>query len=32
MRVHAMEMRDRSRRFNEMALANRGRYDGWSSG
>jgi 7-keto-8-aminopelargonate synthetase-like enzyme len=31
MRVHAMEMRERSRRFNEMALAHRGRYDGWSS-
>ncbi|MEP7243773.1 MAG: ribonuclease E inhibitor RraB [Gammaproteobacteria bacterium] len=31
LRLHAMEMRERSKRFNELAVANRGRYDGWSS-
>jgi len=31
MRVQVDEMRERSRRFGELAAANRGRYDGWSS-
>jgi hypothetical protein len=31
MRIHAMEMRERSRRFEELARLNRGRYDGWGS-
>ena len=32
MRVHAPEMKEFSRRFTELAKANGGRYDGWSSG
>jgi hypothetical protein len=32
MRVHAPEMKEFSRRFAALALANRGRYDGWGSG
>lgn len=31
MRVHIDEMRERTRRFTALAVANRGRYDGWSS-
>jgi hypothetical protein len=31
MRVHAPEMKEFSRRFNELAIANKGRYDGWGS-
>jgi hypothetical protein len=30
-RVNVEEMRERSRVFAELALANRGRYDGWTS-
>ncbi|MEJ0038503.1 MAG: ribonuclease E inhibitor RraB [Gammaproteobacteria bacterium] len=32
MRVHAAEMKEFSRRFNELAKAHQGRYDGWGSG
>jgi hypothetical protein len=32
MRIHAEEMRGLSRRFNELAKAHHGRYDGWGSG
>ncbi len=32
MRVHGPEMKEFSRRFNELAKANAGRYDGWGSG
>jgi hypothetical protein len=32
MRVHAAEMKEYSRRFGALALANKGRYDGWGSG
>jgi hypothetical protein len=32
MRVHAPEMKEFSRRFTALALANKGRYDGWGSG
>ena len=31
MRVQVAEMREYSRRFGELAVANRGRYDGWGS-
>jgi hypothetical protein len=31
MRVHAPDMRELSRRFGELAIANKGRYDGWGS-
>jgi hypothetical protein len=31
MRLNAEEMRELSRQFRELAAANRGRYDGWSS-
>lgn len=31
MRVHAPDMKEFSRQFREIATANRGRYDGWSS-
>jgi len=31
MRVHAPEMVALSKRFNDLAKANRGRYDGWGS-
>ena len=31
MRVHAAEMKEYSRRFGELAIANQGRYDGWGS-
>jgi hypothetical protein len=31
MRVHAAEMRELSHQFSELATANRGRYDGWST-
>lgn len=31
MRVQVDDMRERSRRFGQLAAANRGRYDGWSS-
>ena len=31
MRVHAADMRVLSKRFNELAKAHRGRYDGWGS-
>ena len=31
MRVHAADIRELSRRFGELAIANRGRYDGWGS-
>ncbi|HVY82648.1 MAG TPA: ribonuclease E inhibitor RraB [Steroidobacteraceae bacterium] len=31
MRVHAAEMRELTRQFRELAAANRGRYDGWST-
>lgn len=31
MRIHAGEMKELTRQFRAMALANRGRYDGWSS-
>jgi hypothetical protein len=32
MRILADEMKGLSHRFNELAQANRGRYDGWASG
>jgi len=32
MRVLAAEMKELSRRFNALAIANKGRYDGWGSG
>jgi hypothetical protein len=32
MRIHAPEMKELSRRFRTLALANKGRYDGWGSG
>jgi hypothetical protein len=32
MRIHAAEMKELSRRFNQLATANHGRYDGWGSG
>jgi hypothetical protein len=32
MRILAEEMKGLSHRFNELAQANRGRYDGWASG
>lgn len=32
MRIHAPDMKALSRRFVELAKANRGRYDGWGSG
>ena len=31
MRLNAEEMRELTRQFREIATANRGRYDGWSS-
>jgi hypothetical protein len=31
MRVHAPDIKELSRRFAELALANKGRYDGWGS-
>jgi hypothetical protein len=31
MRIHAADMKELTRQFRELALANRGRYDGWSS-
>jgi hypothetical protein len=31
MRIHAAEMKELSRRFNELAKAQKGRYDGWGS-
>jgi hypothetical protein len=31
MRLNAEEMRELTRQFRELATANRGRYDGWSS-
>jgi regulator of ribonuclease activity B len=31
MRVHAPDMRALSQQFRELATANRGRYDGWST-
>lgn len=31
MRVHAQEMKEFSRRFGALAVANQGRYDGWGS-
>jgi hypothetical protein len=31
MRLNAEEMRELTRQFRELAAANRGRYDGWSS-
>jgi hypothetical protein len=31
MRIHAPEMRELTRQFRELAVVNRGRYDGWSS-
>ena len=31
MRVHAGDMKELSRRFTELAVAQHGRYDGWGS-
>lgn len=31
MRVHGSEMKELSRRFRQLALAQQGRYDGWGS-
>jgi hypothetical protein len=31
MRVHAGDMKELSRRFNDLAVAQQGRYDGWGS-
>jgi hypothetical protein len=31
MRIHALEMKAFSRRFNQMAKIHKGRYDGWGS-
>ena len=31
MRIYAAEMRELTRQFRELATANRGRYDGWST-
>ena len=31
MRIHAEDMRGLTERFRELATANRGRYDGWST-
>lgn len=31
MRIHAAEMKELTRQFRALALANRGRYDGWGT-